>query len=200
MEFVAATNNRKKLEELDRILSAAGHKVLSLADIGLSAEAPENGETFAENALQKAEAVCKASGRPTIADDSGLCVDALDGAPGIYSARFAGSHGDDEANNAKLLSLLERKPYAQRKARFVCAVALMMPDGGVLAAEGECEGQIGFAPSGNGGFGYDPLFYINNKSFAELDGEEKDAVSHRAVALRHLLEQLPEFLAQHGGQ
>ena len=193
MEFVIATNNQNKLEEFKRILEPSGHTVLSLADVGVDIEVEETGKTFAENAFLKAKAVCDACGRPTIGDDSGLEVDALDGAPGIYSARFAGEHGDTEANNKKLLALLERFPYAARTARFVCVVAFVMPDGSGMEVEGLCEGRIGFkASQGKNGFGYDPLFFVGNQSFADMAPEEKDKVSHRAMALRRLLQELGE--------
>ncbi len=196
MEFLVATNNKKKLGEISRILAAGGHIVRSLADIGIAIEPPEDKETFEENALQKAQMVAEIADMPTLADDSGLQVDVLNGAPGVHSARFAGQHGDDEANNAKLMQLLERTPYAQRGAQFVCAVALVMPNGDVLKAEGRCEGRIGMVASGSGGFGYDPLFYVNDCSLADMSEEEKDEISHRADALRKLLELLPDFLAK----
>ncbi len=194
MEFIAATNNLKKLAEIRRILQAAGHTVHSMAEAGISLEVDETGETFAENALLKARAVCQVSGKPTIADDSGLCVDALGGDPGVRSARFAGGHGDDAANNHKLLALLENTPYAARTARFVCVIALAMPDGTELTEEGRCEGLIGFEPAGQNGFGYDPLFYVNGRSFAEMTDEEKDTFSHRALALGQFAAELPRFL------
>ena len=198
MEFVAATNNRHKLDELGRMLEKAGHTVVSLADEGVETEPNETGATFAENALIKARAALKATGKPALADDSGLEVEALSGAPGVESARFAGRHGDDEANNKKLMRLLERTPYAKRGARFVSALALVTPDGGELVAEGSVEGSIGLVPSGENGFGYDPLFYVNNRSFADMSDEEKDEVSHRGAAMREFLAKLPAFLKQHG--
>lgn len=199
MDMVAATNNPNKLNEFRRFLEKAGHKVLSMADVGLELEIPEDGETFMENALTKAQAVCQATGMPALADDSGLCVDVLDGAPGVHSARFAGVHGDDEANNKHLMFLLERYPYAKRGAKFVSALALALPGGAVLEAEGETRGSIGIVPSGTGGFGYDPLFFVDNHSYADMTDEEKDQVSHRARAMEILLEKLPDFLAQNGG-
>ncbi len=200
MEFVLATNNRKKLQELARLLAGSGHSFISLAEAGAFLPEEEGAESFAENALGKARAVCRQIHRPSLADDSGLEVQALGGAPGVLSARFAGRRGDDEANNHKLMALLERTPYAKRGARFVCAMALVMPDGGELVCEGSVEGSIGFAPSGSNGFGYDPLFYINNESFADMSDEAKDQISHRAAAVRSLLLQMPPFLAQHGGE
>lgn len=199
MDIVAATNNRGKLEELRRLFEGSGHRILSMADAGVAVNVKEDGETFAQNAALKAKAVCAAAGAMALGDDSGLCVDALDGAPGIHSARFAGVHGDDEANNIRLMRLLERFPYAKRGAHFVCALALAAPDGAMLEAEGTCDGMIGLLPSkGKNGFGYDPLFYYNNVSYADMEDTEKDAVSHRGNAVRALLEQLPAFAAQHG--
>lgn len=196
MEFVIATNNRGKLEEFARMLTPLGHTVKSLADLDLDVHPPERGETYAEIALGKAKMVAELCGLPTLGDDSGLEVDALGGEPGVRTARFAGPQATDEENNRKLLKLLERYPYARRGARFVCALALMMPDGRALQAEGVCKGMIGLVPSGSEGFGYDPLFMVNNVSFADMTTEEKDAVSHRAVALKQLLAELPGFLGQ----
>lgn len=198
MEFLAATNNANKLAELKRILEAEGHTVISLSEAGVKSNPEETGTTFAENAMIKATAASKASGMPTIADDSGLAVDILDGAPGVLSARFAGNHATDNENNKKLLYLLERTPYARRTAQFVCVVALVMPDGSGMQVEGRIEGRIGFAPHGTNGFGYDPLFYTKaDESFADMTNEQKDAVSHRAVALRRLMQELPAFLEGH---
>lgn len=194
MDFLAATNNAHKLNEIRRILHAMGHKVFSLQEVGLSIEPEETGDTFAQNALIKARAVCKASGWPTIADDSGLMVDALDGAPGVYSARFAGEEHDDVANNAKLLHLLRDVPLEKRTARFVSAIALAMPEGAVWEADGACEGVIGFKAAGENGFGYDPLFYVDGLSFAQMTAEQKDSMSHRAKALQKFAEWLPNFL------
>lgn len=197
MEFLIATNNAHKLQEIQRILHKLGHTAVSLAQAGLAINPEENGKTFAENALIKAQAVCKASGKATIADDSGLAVDALGGAPGVYSARFAASH-NDEANNQKLLQMLADVPPQKRTAHFVCALALVLPGGATLQAEGKCEGAIGFKPQGSNGFGYDPLFLVQGRSFAELSSEEKDAISHRARALQNFAGLLPGFLQQTG--
>ena len=195
MECIAATNNAHKLEEIRRILQAAGHRVQSLAEAGIAADPEETGATFAENALIKAKAVCEASGRPAIADDSGLVADALNGAPGVHSARYAGEPCDDAANRKKLLREMRDVPQEKRTGRFVSAVALVLPNGAVLEAEGSCEGEIGFAERGEGGFGYDSLFYVQGRSFAELSEQEKDACSHRGVALAAFAEKLPAFLA-----
>ena len=158
MIVCAASNNAGKLKELRRILEQMGHEVRSLRDLGIDLDPEETGTTFAENARIKAEAFCKASGLPTVADDSGLCVDALHGAPGVYSARYAGCHGDDAANNAKLLHEMEAVPVGGRAAQFVSAICFMLPDGRTLEVAGECPGSISFAETGTNGFGYDPLF------------------------------------------
>ena len=208
MIVCAASNNAGKLKELRRILEQMGHEVRSLRDLGIDLDPEETGTTFAENARIKAEAFCKASGLPTVADDSGLCVDALHGAPGVYSARYAGCHGDDAANNAKLLHEMEAVPVGGRAAQFVSAICFMLPDGRTLEVAGECPGSISFAETGTNGFGYDPLFvpdriglpdgttteHTARRSYAELTDAEKDAISHRGRAMEKLAEQLPAFL------
>ena len=210
MLICAASNNAGKLKELRRILERMGHQVKSLRELGIDLDPEETCTTFAENARIKAEAFCKASGLPTVADDSGLCVDALNGAPGVYSARYAGHHGDDAANNAKLLQEMQQVPAEQRTARFVSAVCFLMPDGRELLVEGECPGTVAFEETGTNGFGYDPLFVpdrvglpdgttVENtarRSYAELADGEKDAISHRGRAMEKLDAQLPAFLAQ----
>ena len=210
MLICAASNNAGKLKELRRILERMGHEVKSLRELGIDLDPEETGTTFAENARIKAEAFCKASGLPTVADDSGLCVDALNGAPGVYSARYCGHHGDDAANNAKLLREMAGVPEEQRTARFVSAVCFLLPDGRELVVEGECPGSVAFTETGSNGFGYDPLFIpdrvglpdgttVENtarRSYAELADGEKDAISHRGRAMEKLDAQLPAFLGQ----
>ena len=195
MDFLIATHNMKKRDELQRILSPLGVHVLTADEAGVDlTDVEETGTTFEENALLKARSGCKEGKMPCIADDSGLCVDALDGAPGVYSARFAGEHGNDDKNNEKLLSLLSDVPPEKRTARFVSTVACVFPDGRELVVRGECEGKIGYEKRGENGFGYDPLFYVGEHTFAEFTPEEKDAVSHRGNALRALTEALPAYL------
>ena len=195
MDFLIATHNMKKRDELQRILSPLGVHVLTADEAGIDlTDVEETGTTFEENALLKARSGCKEGKMPCIADDSGLCVDALDGAPGVYSARFAGEHGNDDKNNEKLLSLLSDVPPEKRTARFVSTVACVFPDGRELVVRGECEGKIGYEKRGENGFGYDPLFYVGERTFAEFTPEEKDAVSHRGNALRALTEALPAYL------
>ncbi len=194
MEFLIATHNMKKRDELYRILSPLGIDVKTSDQLGIEiTDVDETGETFYENAFLKAESGCRESGMPCVADDSGLAVDYLVGAPGVYSARFAGVHGDDEANNQKLLKLLRDVPVEERTGRYVSVVCCVFPNGDVLSARGTCEGYIGFEPRGTGGFGYDPLFVMGEKTMAELTAEEKDAISHRGEATRLLAEKLKEY-------
>lgn len=195
MKFIIATNNQKKLKELERILNPLGINAVSAKDEGISLDdVEETGTTFAENAFIKAEAAFKKTGLPSVADDSGLCVDALDGRPGIYSARYAGENATDADKNNKLLSELKDVSENNRTAHFTCAVCCILPSGEKIEVEGICEGTIAFEPHGNCGFGYDPIFKYGNKSYAELSSEEKDAVSHRGKALRKLKAELEKYL------
>jgi XTP/dITP diphosphohydrolase len=195
MLVIAATQNAHKIRELIEITKDFGLRVISRAEAGLpDFEVEEDGDTFEENSLKKARAVMEYSGAAAIADDSGLVTDALGGVPGVLSARFADVSGEgaDAANNRKLLALLSDVPDAERTARFVSVVTLVFPDGRAVAARGECEGHIGRAEKGTGGFGYDPLFTPAGqyKTFAELSAEEKNEISNRAKALAALREAL----------
>jgi len=197
MRYIVATHNMKKLKELSRILEPLGIEAVTDRDLGLSmTEVEETGTTFEENAYLKAASACKESGLPAIADDSGLCVDALDGAPGLYSARFAGEGASDADKIKKLLDAMAEVPAKERTARFVSAICCVFPDGKTLYARGECEGVIAFAPSGDGGFGYDPVFFVGDKSFADMTAEEKDAISHRGCSLRAFSKVLKTYLEQ----
>lgn len=189
-ELILASGNQGKIAEFQSLLEGLDIQVCSMKDYPEIGEIVEDGETFTENAIKKAHAVCDATGKPALADDSGLMVDYLHGAPGIYSARFAGSEKDDVANNAKLLELMKDVPDEQRGAKFVCAIALVLPDGRSFTVEGSCHGVLLHTLRGNGGFGYDPLFYIESigKTFAELSMEEKNAISHRGMANRKAVE------------
>ncbi len=187
MKIVLASRNKKKIAELQAILSAfiADITVLSLDDVGYYDDIIEDGDTFEKNAFIKARAPkCQ---YPVIADDSGLIVPALDGAPGVYSARYAGEDADDAANNEKLLKELKHFPKSEWSASFVSFIACVFPDGREISAEGECKGMIIDEYRGNNGFGYDPLFYVPemDKTFAEMTSEEKNSFSHRAVALQN---------------
>ena len=194
--FVLASQNEKKLAEMRRILEPMGIEVVTAAQMGFHEDVEETGTTFEENSLIKATAVCQALQMPAIADDSGLCVDALGGAPGVYSARYAGEGHDDTANLNKLLDDMFDVPNRKRTARYMCAITLVMPDGRTLRAQGKCEGVIAQNPKGNNGFGYDPIFKVGMKTMAQLDDARKDAISHRGNALRQLQAQLPAFLNQ----
>ena len=192
MKIIIATHNKHKLQEMSRILSPMGYEVVTDTDIGIElSDVEENGKTFLDNARIKAEAGCKESGLPCIADDSGLCVDALGGAPGVFSARYSGVHGDDDGNNRKLLKELEEVPAEKRTAHFACAICVSFPDGSEVTATGKCEGYIGYEKKGSNGFGYDPLFMVGDRSLAEMSAEEKDAISHRGNALKELQKILP---------
>jgi XTP/dITP diphosphohydrolase len=195
MDFILATNNMKKLEEMRRILSPLGINVVTAKMLGIELpEVEEDGDTFEANARIKALSACKITNMPSIADDSGLCVDYLDGAPGIYSARFSGGHGDDEANNDLLLKKLDGVPMEQRTAYYVCAICCIFPDGKEITVRGECHGHIGFERDGHEGFGYDPLFLVNGKAFGRYTADEKDEISHRGNALRKLTSELEKIL------
>jgi len=182
---VLATKNQGKVRELQEMLQDTGFEVVSLAAYPDLPEVEEDGDTFQANAVKKAREIAVATGELVMADDSGLEVDFLNGAPGVHSARFAGEHGDNKANNQKLLKRLENVPWEKRTARFKCVVAVAAPDGRIETAEGACEGIITTEPRGKEGFGYDPLFYFPQyqKTFAELDGNIKNEVSHRGKAL-----------------
>lgn len=194
MELILASNNPKKLKELQNILMEMGIQVLSQQEAGCCFVVEENGKTFAENARLKALAVTEATGKAAIADDSGLCVDALDGRPGIYSARYGPSDGTDEDRYHFLLK--ELKGRTNRSARFVSSICCTFPNGDVLTAEGICEGSILETPRGSGGFGYDPVFQVENtgRSMAEFSSEEKNVFSHRGRALRNFQRVLEDYL------
>jgi len=199
---VLATRNQGKIKELAAMLAGFQIEVLGLAAFPEIGDIAETGTTFAANSLIKAKAVAEASGHIAVADDSGLVVDALDGAPGVYSARFAGENATDADNNAKLLAALQNTPQDQRAARFVCAMTACAPTGETITAQGAWEGQIALAPSGAGGFGYDPLFFDPdlNKTAAELTREEKNDRSHRGLALRELMARWAEFMEKTRGK
>lgn len=198
--FLLATHNANKLVEFRRIFETLKEKIgayelLSFSDIGFDDDVEETGTTFEENALIKARAGA-ARGYITIADDSGLAVDALDGAPGIYSARFCGRHGDDEGNNRMLLEQLKGKQ--DKTARYVCAIACVFPDGRSFTVRGTCEGEIIDTPRGTLGFGYDPLFWIPEKgmTFAEMPLDEKNKMSHRSAAAALFAEKIISYIQE----
>ena len=213
MIVCAATNNAGKLKELRRILTRCGHEVKSLRELGVTLDPEETGTTFAENAKIKAEAFCKATGLPTVADDSGLCVDALNGAPGVYSARYAGEHGNDAANNEKLMAEMQNVPVGQRAAKFVSAVCLILPDGRELVVTGECPGSVALDPGrADNGFGLVTRLFVPRLTSAcpaaaryptlhtapmpSWPMPKKNAISHRGRAMERLEAELAAFLGR----
>ena len=195
MKLLVASNNKGKLKEFNSILGELGIECVSMADMGIDIEVEENGTTFLENAKIKAEEIYKIARIPTVSDDSGLEVDYLGGEPGVYSARYAGEHGDDEKNNQKVLEKLSGVPYEKRTGRFKSVVYLVLDENTHLFAEGTAEGYILEKPDGENGFGYDPLFYspVLEKTFAKASPKEKNDVSHRGEAIRKLKEKLEKI-------
>lgn len=195
MKLVLASQNKHKLEEFSRIMEPLGIEVISQRDAGVDVNPDENGKTFAENAMIKAKAVYDVCKTAVVADDSGICVDALNGEPGIYSARYGGeSVKTDYDRTELLLKNLEGVPDCKRGAHFACAIACVMADGTEITTEKHCYGTIAREQSGSGGFGYDPVFLVNGVSFADIPGEEKDVLSHRGQALRDFAEKLKNYL------
>ncbi len=190
--LIAATANQEKLREMREILGTLGFDVVSMKEAGYDLEIEENGTTFAENAYLKARALVLASGKMAIADDSGLMIDALDGMPGVYSARYLGHDTPYTIKNAKILEMLRDVPEERRGARYVCAISCVFPDGRHLLAEKTFEGRIAYKAAGENGFGYDPIFYVPEagKTAAQMLPEEKHAISHRGKALREMEEMI----------
>ena len=195
MKLVVATNNQHKLVEFRRILEPIGFEVLSQKEAGVSVNPEENGETFAANAKIKALAVFEACGLPAVADDSGLCVDWLQGAPGIYSARYGGVETDE--GRYRLL-LNNMRGATNRAAHSHASIVCCFPNGDTVTAEGDCFGTVAYAPAGEGGFGYDPIFFVpeKRKTFSQLTAEEKNEISHRGVALRDFAAKLKDYLKE----
>lgn len=195
MKFFLSTKNMHKLTEFKRILNPLGIHIICERDLPYELpDVEEDGKTFEENALIKAREGFKRTGLPSVADDSGLCVDALNGEPGIYSARYAGEPSNMEVNKKLLLKNLSGVPFEKRTARFISAVACVLPDGREFTVTGRCEGHIGFEEKGNSGFGYDPLFISEIGCFGELTDEQKDSVSHRGNSLMLFKEELKKYL------
>ena len=193
-ELIIATNNRHKVAEIERILSPLGFTAVTAGERGVDlGTVAEDGETFAENAYIKAKHAYDLCRCPVIADDSGLCVDALGGRPGVYSARYGGEDASFTDKISLLLGELKDVPDEKRSAHFTCAVCCLLDDKTVIEVEGICEGAIAHTPTGSGGFGYDPVFMVDGRSFASLSGEEKDRLSHRGNALRKLREELLQY-------
>ena len=194
MKLVLASQNQKKLVEMSAILGQLGVEVCLQSDVGVSLDVEETGTTFEANSLLKAQAVMQATGLPAIADDSGLCVDALDGAPGVYSARYGGEGLDDVQRYQLLLTNMQGQ--SPRTCRFVSVITCCFPTGEVISARGECEGTLAFAPMGEGGFGYDPIFFLPElkKTFSQITAQEKNAISHRGRALEIFKDKFETFL------
>ena len=190
--LLIASNNQGKIEEIRNLFSDLGYHVYSMKEFGTSIQVIEDQPDFAGNSLKKAREVSKAVGETVLADDSGLEVAALGGQPGVHSARFAGEEADDRENNEKLLYLMQNVPEAKRKARFRCVLTMYWPDGHYIQTEGTCSGKIGYSLTGEGGFGYDPLFTPEGftKTMAELTLDEKNRISHRAIAIKVLIDKL----------
>lgn len=196
MKIIIATHNKHKIVEFKRILEPIGFEVLSQSEANIDVDIVEDGKTFAENSFKKAEAVKNAANCIAIADDSGICIDAFNGEPGIYSARFLGEDTPYTTKNAIVLDRMKNVLEENRGARYVCAISCIFPNGDTIAAEGICEGKIGYEPSGSNGFGYDPIFYIGEKSMAQMTDEEKDSISHRGIALREFVVKLTDYLKE----
>ncbi len=194
MKFTVATKNKNKLSEIREILKDFPFEVVSMEDVGIEDEIEENADTFEGNALIKARTIHKKTGGYVMADDSGLCVDALDGAPGIYSARFAGENSDYNTKINKIWEMMKNSGSENRAARFVCAIAVIEPDGKEYTLRGECEGVIHDEIQGDNGFGYDPVFFVPDlgKTTAQLSPEEKNKISHRGKALAKMIELLKD--------
>lgn len=192
MRLIIATGNEDKVREIDEILEGTGFEAISMKQAGFNPDIVEDGTTFEENALKKAMAVHKLSGEYVMADDSGLCIDALDGAPGIYSARFCGEDSTYEEKFRKIFEMLADVPEDKRTAQFVCAIAVVKPDGTSFTVRGECRGVLHEKPVGENGFGYDPIFYVPEfgMTTAQMDPEVKNSISHRGRALRAMVEKL----------
>lgn len=195
-KLVVATKNKGKIAEIKEVLQYMPFEILSMGDMGITIDVVEDGKTFEENSLKKAIEICRISNTIVIADDSGIEVDYLDGAPGIYSARFGGQEATDEDRNAKLLDMMKGVPFEKRTARFVCAIAVAFPDGRSFVVRDTCEGFVDTECKGDNGFGYDPLFYIHEygKSMAEISMDIKNKISHRAKALNKMSVKMKEFL------
>ena len=194
-KIVVATKNKGKIREMMDAFKGLDVELIPLSSFGELPDAVEDGETFDDNALIKARFYMEKTGMAALADDSGLMIDALGGAPGVYSARFAGYHADDAANNEKLMAELSRVEREESKAAYRCALAFVDTDGTTFMAHGSCEGVVRKVPRGTGGFGYDPYFYVGkDRTMAELTLEEKDKISHRGEALREMAEKLKKYL------
>lgn len=195
-KIIVATKNKGKIVEIKKVLENMPYDVISMGDAGINIDVEEDGTTFEENSFKKAFEISKVSNTIVLADDSGIEVDYLNGAPGIYSARFGGPEATDDDRNIKLLELLKDVPFEKRTARYVCAIAVVFPDGKSFVVRDTCEGYVGYECKGSNGFGYDPLFYLPQyeKTMAEIDMDIKNQISHRAKALAQMAEKFAGFI------
>lgn len=194
MDFLIFTNNKSKYAEISRILNPIGINVLSLSDVGISIDVVEDGDTFYANALKKASEVCAVAKIPTISDDSGLCVEYLNGRPGVFTARYGGEDMNYPEKMQKLLDEMKNCPQNMRQASFISSIVCVFPNGDIVSAEESCDGYIGYSIKGSNGFGFDPIFYVGDKSYAEILNSEKDKISHRGKALRSFSAKLSAYL------
>lgn len=193
MEIILGSNNKNKLGEMEKILSPFGHTLISQSEAGISLDVEETGTTFEENAFLKAKAIYDMTKKPVIADDSGLEVEALNNAPGVFSHRYAGENATDADRCRKILDEMKNVPLDKRTARFVCVICYIDEKGTVSYSRGECHGIIGYEPKGQNGFGYDPIFMVGEKSFAEISPEEKNKISHRSAALNKFIKLITDL-------
>ena len=198
MKFVIATKNKHKVIEFKRILEPLGIEAVSQEEAGISADVIEDGNSFSENAEKKARTISCAGDCIAVADDSGICIDAFDGGPGIYSSRFLGEDTPYVEKNAIILDRLKDVKEKDRGARYVCAICCVFPNGDVITANGVFEGRIGYEAKGINGFGYDPIFYVGDKSISEISEEEKDKISHRGKALSEFVQKLNDYITKQG--
>ena len=197
MKIIIASQNKHKIIEFKRILKEFDVEVISQGEANIEVHAEETGTSFRENAFLKAKAVCDVSNLITIADDSGICIDAFNGEPGIYSSRYLGEDTPYDIKNQIILDKLSDVKEGNRGAQYVCAICCVFPNGDKIEVESKCEGKIGYKSQGVNGFGYDPIFVVNNKSFAEISDEEKDKVSHRGQALRAFEAEFSKYIKEH---
>lgn len=197
LRLIFASNNKGKIQELNTIFKEIGVEIVSLEELGINADVVEDKNTFVGNATKKAKEICQICNEPVIADDSGLCIDYLDGAPGVNSARYSAPNPTSEKNIARVLKELEGVPFEDRTAKFVCVLALAFPNDQLIMTRGECEGYISYEAKGTNGFGYSPVFLYEplGKTFAELTDDEKNRISHRRLAIDKMKNQLKKFMS-----
>lgn len=195
-KIIFASKNKGKIKEANEILKDFPYEVISMSEAGVDIDVVEDGETFEENAMKKAAEIMRITGSVAMADDSGICVEALGGKPGVYSARFAGEDSTDQQRNEKLLEMMKEVPTGQRDAKFVCVIAVAFPNGKHFTVRGECSGEIAAEPKGENGFGYDPIFYVPEfkMTTAQMNPEQKHQISHRGRAMQKMKQELKKYL------